>query len=71
MAEHSATAEGENCAYGPTLDSSQQFFFENFNLKKLARWYVIFFSVIQSDYLEIGNVVQNWISEFVFPFFLF
>ena len=20
MAEHSATAEGENCAYGPTLD---------------------------------------------------
>ena len=43
MAEHSATAEGENCAYGPTLDSSQQFFFENFNLKKLARWYVIFF----------------------------
>jgi hypothetical protein len=22
-AEHSATAEGENCAYGPTLQSSQ------------------------------------------------
>ena len=24
MAEHSATAEGENCAYGPTLQSRQQ-----------------------------------------------
>ena len=23
MAEHSATAEGENCAYGPTLQSTQ------------------------------------------------
>ena len=26
MAEHSATAEGENCTYGPTLLSLEQFF---------------------------------------------
>ena len=25
-AEHSATAEGENCAYGPTLKSFEKFY---------------------------------------------
>ena len=29
-AEHSATAEGENCAYGPTLQISFWFYLDNY-----------------------------------------
>ena len=33
-AEHSATAEGENCAYGPTLANRKQGFWKLDHLKK-------------------------------------
>ena len=34
-AEHSATAEGENCAYGPTLNFSDQY--GNYNVFVVAK----------------------------------